>query len=303
MSGQNLVKGTAWAGNFSRFSYDDAKSYVMLLKEQGTYILDDDFNFLQLAHLAQFRKFVKAIIGDVSPDNGFNVAGTGATNDFTIKAGNILTDGWLVNVAADTAYSAQLVAQSGLTTPVANRTDLVYLDVWTDEINSTQDAVILDPTLQVRTSTRLKLFWAVKVAEGAAIPAGGLDANNLYHWRLQIAQINRLAGNATITAAMVIDMRAGLPNKKPRTLVTGTTLLTTETTVYLNPADGATETFHLPTYVSIPTAKQYRLKNVGAGTAIIDTTDATTIDNIANVTLIPGDKCTVDADGTNWQTF
>ena len=206
MPGENIQKGTSWLANLSRLSFDFSKSHIMALKEQGVPLLDDEINFLQEAQLALLRQAMRTVVGDGSPDNGFKIVGTGAANDFTIKAGNILVDGWVVKLAADTSYSAQPVAQAGLTTPGGARTDLAYLDIWLDEIDQAEDVTIVDPTLGTRTSTRLKLFWAVKVAEGVSVPASGMDGNNLYHWRYQIASLARTAV-AAIGAGIVTDSR------------------------------------------------------------------------------------------------
>jgi hypothetical protein len=42
------------------------------------------------------------------------------------------------------------------------------------------------------------------------MPASYTDANNIYHWTSQLAVINRLSNNATITAGMVVDSRSKL---------------------------------------------------------------------------------------------
>lgn len=213
MAGEDAVQGTDFTGQYSRFSYDDSKDFVMLLKEESSIsrpvpLLDDELNFMQYAQIAQRRKLASAFIGDGSPDNGFLVVGTGATNDFAIKAGKILVDGWLINLAADTTYSGQPIAQSSLTTPGGDRTDNAYIDIWADEIDAAEDASIVDPTITYQTSTRLKLKWAVKVAEGGSVPASGLDGDDKFHWYYKLSTLSRLASNATITAPMVTDARA-----------------------------------------------------------------------------------------------
>lgn len=213
MAGEDAVQGADFTGQYSRFSYDDSKDFVMLLKEESSIsrpvpLLDDELNFMQYAQIAQRRKLASAFIGDGSPDNGFLVVGTGATNDFAIKAGKILVDGWLINLAADTTYNGQPIAQSSLTTPVGDRTDNAYIDIWADEIDAAEDASIVDPTITYQTSTRLKLKWAVKVVEDGSVPASGLDGDDKFHWYYKLATLSRLASNATITAPMVTDARA-----------------------------------------------------------------------------------------------
>jgi hypothetical protein len=207
MSGENLVKGTGWVANLSRLSYDFAKNHIFLLKMKEKSLVDDEVNWLQASMLALLRQTSRLFFGEGSPNSGLQIVGTGAVNDFTIKAGHIMVDGWLVNLAADTTYSAQAIAQVGLTTPGIDRTDKVYLDVWLDEVTAVQDPTIVDPTLNTPTSTRLKFNWAIKVAEGGVVPADGLGAGDLYHWYYHLATLSRLAGNTTITAGMVADAR------------------------------------------------------------------------------------------------
>lgn len=301
MPGENLIKGNAWLANLSRLSFDSSKSYEMLLHEQDVELLDDELNTMQLMALARHRKLVAAMFGDGSPDSGMQIVGTGADNNFDIKAGNILVDGWLISLVADTTYSAQPIAQLALTTPGGNRTDVAYLDIWLDEITGVGDATIIDPSLGVRTSTRLKLKWAIKVAEGTAIPADGLDGQNIFHWYYGLATIGRLAANAAITAAMVIDSRRDTSGRRSTTLAVETTLAE-ESFVWLNPPEGETVLYHLPVYASVPADKRYGFKNIGQGLARFDTTDGKLIDNEALLNVGPGDRGEITKYDDNWQT-
>jgi hypothetical protein len=302
MPGENLIKGNTWLANLSRLSYDVSKSYEVLLHEQDVELLDDELNNMQLMALARHRRFVSTIIGNGSPDAGMQIVGTGAANNFNIKAGNILVDGWLINLAADTTYSAQPIVQLALTTPGGSRTDVAYLDVWLDEVTGVGDATIIDPTLGVRTSVRLKLNWAVKVAEGTAIPASGLDGQNIFHWYCSLATINRLGADGTITAVMVIENRRDTSGKRTTTLAVETTL-GAESFIWLNPPEGETVLYHLPVYASVSADKHYGFKNIGQGLAQFDTTDGKLIDNEALLDVAPGDRGEIAKDGDNWQTI
>ena len=209
MAGENLnPKPTAFTGDYSRFSYDVSKGYVAVLKEQGVPLLDDELNSMQLSMLAQFRKLGSTFIGTGSPDNGFLISEHSPNvNDFTINAGTFIIDGWILNLAAATTYQAQPNAMPVLTTPGSSRTDTVYLDVWTNEINSTEDTGLVDPAIGSETSCRLKLMWAVRVAENSTtVPTDGLKTGDVYHWYVGLARLSRDANN-TITAAEITDIR------------------------------------------------------------------------------------------------
>jgi hypothetical protein len=209
--------GSTWDGNYSRFTFDEAKRYLMMLKEQGVPILDDELNLMQEISLTALRRTVQDAVGDGSPNDGCKIVGTGAANNFTIKGGGGAADtaghyyvaGYLVALPSDTTYSGQEVAQATLTTPGGARTDEVYLDVWLDEIDGTEDTGIVDPTLAVETSRRLKLMWAVKVSEGGAVPPDYTDGNGIRHHTSWLATLARTA-TAAIDAGMVTDRRKAI---------------------------------------------------------------------------------------------
>ncbi|MGR9106747.1 MAG: hypothetical protein ACU843_07425 [Gammaproteobacteria bacterium] len=206
--------GTNWGGDYSRFSYDELKQYMFLLAEQGAPQLDDEINVFQETILNVLRRSNQESIGEGTRFGGFQVVGTGATNDFTIKggdgtidgAGRVFVAGYPVTLSSDTTYSGQPVAQSALTTPAVPRIDEVYIDAWLDEVDPVADPSLIDPVIGFETSRRLGLNWAVKVAEGTTAPAAYTDANNLRHYTLVLAAINRTA-SPTIDAGMVSDTR------------------------------------------------------------------------------------------------
>jgi len=203
-----MYRGLNWIGNYSRFSYDDAKNDILVLKEQGRPWLDDEINASQEMLVQRFRRMLMAFLADGSPDDGFQIVGSGAVNDFSVLAGNIHVQGWIQYLAANTTFTGQPETQLALSTPVADRTDIVYLDTWYAEVNGVADPTIIDPVIGARTSCRLRLFWAIKVSEGVAMPADGLDELEAYHWRYRLATLNRLEGDNTITAGMVQDNRS-----------------------------------------------------------------------------------------------
>jgi hypothetical protein len=197
---------TTHTGSYSRFSYDETKRYVMVLKEQGVPLLDDEINAPQEMILTELRRSIKALVGDGSPDAGFKIVGDGSVNDFNISAGTIFIDGWRLKLTTGCKYSTQELTEPGLTTPSVARTDKVYLDLYLDEVDDTDDSDIVDPVLLTRTSCRWKIYYAVKVAEGSTTPVSGNDVNNRYHWYYKLATIARTATSA-INAGMVTDER------------------------------------------------------------------------------------------------
>ena len=90
-----------------------------------------------------------------------------------------------------------------------DRTDQVYLDCWLEEIAGTDDSNIIDSSVGFETSRRLKLSWKVTVTEGGTPVSYETytdDDNNLHHIAL-IAELNRVAGDSTITEEIIFDKR------------------------------------------------------------------------------------------------
>ncbi|HET7675823.1 MAG TPA: DUF6519 domain-containing protein [Gammaproteobacteria bacterium] len=218
-----MQQGTDWAGSYSRFSFDEAKRYFYLLKEQGKPVLDDDFNLLQDILLTLLRRFIVDAFGNGAAGDGFKIVGTGADNDFTITggdgtldgAGRIYVDGLMLLLESDVAYSGQEQPGAALTTPGANRSDAVYLDMWMAEVGPEDDPAMNDPTLATETGRRLKLFYQVLVAEGSVTPAPYTDANNARHHTYHLATLNRTA-QAAIDADMVVDTRESFDERYAR---------------------------------------------------------------------------------------
>ena len=205
-------------GNFSKSPFQQmvdnlAKGYVGIHVEQGVPVLDRDLNLLNDLISATVRAVITRYIGNGLPDGsqGFTILGTNTANDFTVQAGAAPPGVCLVNgleavIQADMLYSSQAGAPA-LSTPSAAdpdpRQDIVYLDVWLDEVTGTQDAVLLNgDDIGMQTSVRQKTAWAVRVAEGIPLPAPAAD-----HAFYALAQLARPRGVAEIAAAIVTDLR------------------------------------------------------------------------------------------------
>ena len=189
--------------SISRDTFNGAKHYDKLVFQRDKALVDAELNELQDINRLKMRKIVaNALVG--SPNLGFKIVGSSLANDFTIKAGDLFAKGFVCAKEADELYSAQADYQTGrppLTTPGGARTDIVYLHIFEDEIDSTEDANIKDPTLAVETAVRTRLRFRVRVAEGGSMPVD--DATN---WYFQLAVMNRTA-QANIDAGMVADSR------------------------------------------------------------------------------------------------
>ena len=201
-----IVRGTNWQGSYSRFSSDELKRYFAMLKEQGKPVLDDEFNTLQEMLLDYVSNSFLELVGNGSAGQGALIVGTGAANNFTVRAGTFYIAGLRLLIPADFTYTTQEIASPALTTPGANRTDTVYMEAWLDEVGPAEDPAMVDPTLNAETSRRLKLRYRIAVAQGVAAPTTYVAGDGITHHIVPLATLARTA-TAAINAGMVTDLR------------------------------------------------------------------------------------------------
>lgn len=209
--------------NYSRETYNRLAQYASVRLQKGVPLVDADWNERDELRRGELRDFLRAFVGDGVPqgNDGFRIAAANAANDFEIRggdgtaagAGRCMVDGWeALNVSpvrysgqrlADQALRAGLAPLPALTTPTAERSDLVYLHVWEREVGATEDRTLVNLAIGVETCVRLKREWAVRVAEGATtlpVPPAG-------HAFTPLARLNRRAGESTIRPEQIVDLR------------------------------------------------------------------------------------------------
>jgi hypothetical protein len=185
--------------------------YAGLHIEQGVPILDRDLNLLHDLLAEGMRAVFAAYLGDgaAAGADAFRItATTPPAADLTITGGgSLLLNGLPVRIAGTVAYSAQPWAPPTLSTPGAAqpdpRADTVYLDAWTVEVD-TGDLVDNRGDLGLRTSVRLLPAWAVRVVEGAPLPAA--PAGHVFY---PLARLQRPRGVPEIQPATITDLRQG----------------------------------------------------------------------------------------------
>lgn len=192
----------------------DARHYVAVRLQQGVPLLDSDWNELEDLRRLELQALVKLFVGAGVPagNDGFRISASGDANNVSIHAGVILADGMLVINPAFTTYRTQ-PEQTGLpalTTPtgIVDRNDLVYLDIWHDEIagaGANADTRLVNALVGVETAVRIRRRWQVKVAEnaldlGAITPAAG-------HTLLPLAVLRRRPATPVVSDAAIIERR------------------------------------------------------------------------------------------------
>ncbi len=202
-------------GNFSSDPQEELRrsrerGYVGLRVEQGVPVLDRDLNLLSDLVTATVREVLERHLGSGVADRSeaFAVEAVPQANDLRVLApsggGTCLVGGVQVSVEEPFLYSEQLGVPA-LTTPAEDdRDDVVYLDVWVDEVDASSDPHLANPAdVDMQTSVRLRPEWRVRVAEGTAVapePAPG-------HAHCPLAKIQRPRAQAVIAPGCVEDLR------------------------------------------------------------------------------------------------
>ena len=216
--------GLDWGGEYSRWNFDESKAYQMVAKMQrepgtsnGIPLLDSELNENSEILLTLIRRLIYRIHGDGSMGDGFKIVASNSSpnNNFTIMggdgtsagAGYLFVNGWMPINLTNLEYTDQSYGPDSLTTPSADRTDEVYIDVYYEEVSYETDSAIKDTDIDLETSRRIGLVWEIKVAEDSTTPSSYVDGNNIQHWCYRLAILNRFSGDSSIDSDMIVDVR------------------------------------------------------------------------------------------------
>lgn len=221
-------------GNFSRDTFKltnvihqlltedtvaDPRHYVGVRMQQGVPMLDADWNELEDIRRFDLQACLRYYFGNGIPtdDQGFEIGPVTEDNNFAINAGQALVEGMLVtNHHLDLTYAVQEsifgIELDPLEPPAPGegiRDDLVYLDIWEEEIGSSDairgDARLINPLIGVETSRRIERRWVVRVEPGiidlAAVPQ---ESGHAY---MALAQLRRVEGVDRIQVHRITDRR------------------------------------------------------------------------------------------------
>jgi hypothetical protein len=180
----------------SRTSYDKTKNYEEVQFNEDVSLLDSELNELQKIIRDHLEDTRRVLLGKSVQGDDWLVMASGNPNSITVKAGIFWHLGRRIRLLSD-------VTVAFLSTPVVNRTDCVFVEFSQTEIDATEDPNILDPQVGAETSQRIKLQYAIRVVEGSSVPTP--TAGTEY---FQIARLNRIGGDPSITSAMIQDDRA-----------------------------------------------------------------------------------------------
>lgn len=181
-------------------SFVESKQYGRVLYQKGRDLVEAELNEMQDIERVLRRRSMQNIFGHGFISTGFRITASANPNEILIAQGNSLIQGEHINNPSQFPIQA-------LTTPVADRADIVYLKVREIEITSGDDPQIEFSDIG-ETARRLKLEWEVIVEEGTTtLPTttGDLHDGGI-HYEL-IGYLFRLAGNASVTTPMIVDAR------------------------------------------------------------------------------------------------
>lgn len=195
----------------------DARHYVGVRLQQAVPVLDADWNELEDIRRIDAQINLKHYFGDGIPsdNSGFQIGPVTADNDFTINAGMAMVSGMLVfNEVTDLTYTGQDTAfgvtMNALDPPPAGiRDDLIYLDVWHEELGPTgidrTDERLTNPNIGIETARRIERRWLVRVEPGVSDISGIPQEPG--HAYMALARIQREIGQDRITSDRIFDLR------------------------------------------------------------------------------------------------
>ena len=183
------------AGTPEKDTFDPLKNYVQVEFIEQRAPCDFELNETQDILRYDEEQDKEHVFGTGAIGDSFQILEGINTNEFSIRKGTFYWRGQALRVHED-------VLVSGLATPPANSTYTVYCDFYQEQIDSTVDPDIISPSIGAETAVRQKRTVEFGYVIDAPVPSPAAGTT-----RFQIGQIQRLAGNPNITAAMIQDHR------------------------------------------------------------------------------------------------
>lgn len=190
------------------------RHYTGVRLQQGVPVLDADWNDAEDIRRHEIELLLRDVIGNGIPGmgSGFAIEPVESDNNFAIMTGTLLVGGWQVINPAVVLY-VDLPRLNGagtdLSTPGGNRTDIVYLDVFEQEVtafgSAANDERLVNQFIGIETAARIERSWTVRVAENAS-DFSSLALNEPGHKYYPLAKLRR-NGTARIQGHMIEDLR------------------------------------------------------------------------------------------------
>lgn len=156
--------------DITRDQFDPTKGVLRKVLQKGVYLLDSDWN----EQMDIFQDEIRKALG-ISSDNKSHRVGDGfkitnaedpPTNQVTIKAGwgiFKLSDGRSIALKNESD-----ITKSGFSAFAGGPyTDYVYIDIFIDEIDSSEDANIVNPDVGQETCVDERVSWTIEIKQNA----------------------------------------------------------------------------------------------------------------------------------------
>lgn len=179
----------------SRDSFDKTKNYSQVIFNQNVPLLDSEANELQEIQNYAMNQTREDLLGTSMAGDDLLVIPGPIANSITVKAGTLYHKGYQVILHSD-------VVVQFLSTPLAPRDDVVFIEFNEVVRDQTYDPNLVDPGIGFPTTQRVQVSFTCRVNEGATVPN---PAAGKYF--VQLATLHRQAGNSSITEPMIQDDR------------------------------------------------------------------------------------------------
>ncbi|WP_045855616.1 DUF6519 domain-containing protein [Teredinibacter purpureus] len=190
------------------------RHYTGVRLQQGVPLLDADWNDADDIRRYEVELLLRDIIGNGVPGMGagFAIEPIEDDNNFSIQPGMLVVDGWQVINPGVILYR-DLPRLSGeesdLVTPPVNRFDIVYLDVFEQEVSASgslnNDERLVNQHIGLETTSRQERRWTVRVAESVS-QFDTLSVAETGHKYYPLARLHR-SSNPRIEHSMIEDLR------------------------------------------------------------------------------------------------
>jgi hypothetical protein len=173
-------------GDFSRWSFNPAKHYHSVLKQQGRVDLDADFNEQNAITAYRIEEEAVDVIGACGApigDAGFQIAVLGSGAGLSISKGRAYVDGILCENDQDKRPITLQPDLPGFQLPTQSGTYLAYLEVWLRHITFLDDPAIREEALGgPDTCTRARSVWQVNLVSAGAVNSEITCSSQLQGW-------------------------------------------------------------------------------------------------------------------------
>jgi len=138
-------------GDYSRFSFDSKKHYRAVLMQQGRLQLDSDWNEQVQIGEHRYKAFFQSMVGRSGTPRGMEMKLKVVDGQLHLTKGAYYIDGLLIENEEEIPLDLPGEGEY-----------LYYIDAWTREVSAAEDDALIDPAVDLETTTRLKTEWVVR---------------------------------------------------------------------------------------------------------------------------------------------